>query len=65
MNENKPNTYTQNKKIICNWTDKRKCLIQNRIFKFFVRHGIVVEKVREVISLGRDKWLKNKQVSIK
>ena len=27
MNDNKPNTYTQNKNLICDWTDQKNYLI--------------------------------------
>ena len=60
MKEIKPNTYTQTKKIICDWSDKKNHLIQYRMLKFFVRHGMIVDKVHEIISFRQSKWLGKK-----
>ena len=57
MNKNKSNTYTQTKNLICDWTDKKNYLIHYRMLKFYVRHGMVVEKVPEIISFKQSKWL--------
>ena len=48
---------TQNKKIICDWTDIKKFLIHYRSMKFYVRHGMIVEKVHEIVSFRHSKWL--------
>ena len=53
MNDKKPNNYTQNKKLICDWSAKKNYLIHYRLSNFYVRHGIVVSRVHEVISLGQ------------
>ena len=53
----KPDTYTQTKKIICNWSGKKNYLIHYRILKFYVRHGMIVDKVHEIISFKQNKWL--------
>ena len=50
MNENKPNIYTQNKKLFCDWTDETNYLIHNRMLKVYIRHGMLVDEVHEVIS---------------
>ena len=55
----KPKNYTKSKKLICDWTDKKKYLIQYRILKFYVRHGMVVEKIHEIISFKQSKWLES------
>ena len=57
MNKIKPKNYTQSKKLICHWTDKKKYLTQYRMLKFYVRHGMVVEKVHEINSFKQSKWL--------
>ena len=57
MNENKPNTYTQISKLICDWTDKKKYLIHYGMLKIYVRHGMIVDKVHELISIRQSKWL--------
>ena len=46
----KPDTYTQTKKLICDWSDKKNYLIHYRMLKFYVRHGKVVDKVHGIIS---------------
>ena len=55
----KPDNYTKSKKLICDWTDKKKYLIHYRMLKFYVRHGMVVEKVHEIISFKQSKWLES------
>ena len=57
MNENKSNTNTQTKKPISDWTDKKNYLIHYRMLKFYVRHGMIVEMVHEIISFTQSKWL--------
>ena len=49
MKENLPNTYIQNKKLICDWSDKKNYLIHYRMLKFYVRHGMIVDKVHDII----------------
>ena len=46
------------KKIMCDCSDNRNCLVHYRILKFYVRQRMVVDKVHEVISFKRSKWLK-------
>ena len=50
MDKIKPMKYTKSKKLICDWTDKKMYLIHNKMLKFYVRHGMVVEKIHEIIS---------------
>ena len=57
MNENKLNPYTETKKSICDWTDKKKYLIHYRMFKFYNKHGMVVDKIHEIISFKQSKRL--------
>ena len=57
MKEIKPNTYTQTKKLISDWSDKKIYLVHYRILKFYVRHGMIVDKVHTVISYKQSKWL--------
>ena len=59
LNEMEPNNYTQNKYLICDWTDKKKYLIRNRMLKCFDGHGITVDKVNEIVSFKQSKCLKN------
>ena len=57
MKKIKPKNYTTSKKLICDWVDKKNYLIHYRILIFFVRHGMVTDKVQEIISFKQSKWL--------
>ena len=57
MNTIKPENYTKSRKLICDWTDKKKYLIHYRMLKFYVRHGMIVEKIHEIISFKQSIWL--------
>ena len=57
MKEIKPDNYTSTKKLICDWSDKKNYLVHYRMLKFFIRHGMVVDKVHEVISFKQSRWL--------
>ena len=61
MNEMKPKTFSQNKKIIYDWIDKKKLLIPYKMLKFSVRHGVILVKVLEIISFKQSNWLEKKQ----
>ena len=58
MNENKSNFYTQSHKFLCDWTDEKKYLIHYKLFIFYVRHGLIVDKAYEVIPFRQQAWLK-------
>ena len=57
MNKIKPKNYTKAKKLRYDWTDKKKTLIHFRMLKFYVIHGMVVDKIHEIISFKLSKWL--------
>ena len=57
MNKLKPKNYTKSKKLICDWVDKQKYLIHYRMLKFYVRHGMIVEKFHKINSYKQSKWL--------
>ena len=57
MNEIKPHSYIQTSKLICDWSDKKKYLVQYRMLKFYVRHGMIVGNVHDIISFRQSKWL--------
>ena len=59
MNKIKPKNYTKSKKLICDWTDKKKYLIHYRMLKFYVRLGMIVVKTHEFISFKQSKWLES------
>ena len=58
-NKIKLKNYTKSKKLICDWTDKKNYLIHYRMLKFYVRHGMIVEKIHEIISFKQSKWLES------
>ena len=61
MNKIKPRNYTKAKKSKCVWSDKKNYLIHYRMLKFYVRRGMVVEKVHEVRThLNRVSGCKNR-----
>ena len=53
----KPDTYTQTSKLICDWTDKKNYLVHYRMLKFYIRHGMIVDKVHDIISFRQSRWL--------
>ena len=57
MNRIKHNNYAKTKKLICDWTNEKNYLIQYRLLKFYIRHGIIVDEIREIISFKQNKWL--------
>ena len=58
MKEIKPKKYTNSKKLICDCTDKRKILGQYGMLKFYVTHGMIVDKNHEISSFKQSMWLK-------
>ena len=57
MKEIIPDTYTQTKKLICDWSDKKNYLVHYRMLKIYIIHGMVAEKVHSVISFKQSRWL--------
>ena len=57
MKEIRPDTNVQTKKLICDWSDKKNYLIHYRMLKFYVRHGMIVDTVHDVISFKQSRWL--------
>ena len=57
MKELKPDTYIQSSKLICDWSDKKNYLIHYRFLKFYIRHGMIVDKIHHVISFKQSIWL--------
>ena len=43
--------------MICDWSDKKNFSVHYRLLKFYVRHGMVVDKIHEIISIKQSKWL--------
>ena len=40
-------------------SDKKNYLIHYRMLKFYVRYGMIVDKVHEIISFKQSEWLEN------
>ena len=57
MKEIKPDTYIQTKKLLCDWSDKKNFLVHYRMLKFYLRHGMIVDKVHKIISFRQSRWL--------
>ena len=57
MEEIKPDTYTQTKKLIRDWSDKKNFLVHYRMLNFYVRHGMIVDNVDKIISFKKSNWL--------
>ena len=57
MNEMKPKKYTQNKKLVCDRTDKKKLLPHHRMLEFYLRPGMIFDKVHEIISFKQSNCL--------
>ena len=57
MKKMKVDSHTKCKKLIFDWTDKKKYLVHYRMLKFYVRYGSIVKKVHEVISFKQSQWL--------
>ena len=53
----KAKNYAKSKKLICDWIDKKKYLVHYRMLKFYVRHGMVVDKIHEIVSFKQSNWL--------
>ena len=57
MEEIRPDTHVQSSKLICDWSDKKNYLVHYRMLKFHVRHGMIVDKVHDIISFKQSSWL--------
>ena len=53
----KPDTYIQTKKLIGGWSDKKMYLIHYGMLKIFIRHGMIVVKVHNILSFRQIRWL--------
>ena len=59
MKSIKPKTYTQTKKLACDWSDKENYLVHYRMLKFYFRRGMIIDKVHELFSFKQSRWLEN------
>ena len=57
MKKIKPDTCTQTKNLICDWSDKKNYMIHYWMLRFYVRHGIIVVEAHDIMSIKQNKWL--------
>ena len=43
--------------MICDWSEKKNHLVHYRMLKFYIRYGLIVDKVHSVISFKQSRWL--------
>ena len=43
--------------MICDWSDKKNYVVDYRMLKFYIRHGMVVDKIHNIISFKQSRWL--------
>ena len=55
MKEIKPKTYIKSQQLICDWTDRKNYLVHQRMLRFYVRHGLIVDKIYEILSFKQSK----------
>ena len=53
----KPDPYTQTKKLICDWSDKKIYLLHYSMLNFCIRHEMMVDKIHDIISFREYRWL--------
>ena len=53
----RPDTYIESSKLICDWSDKKNYLVHYGMLKFYVRHGMIVDKIHDIISFKQSSWL--------
>ena len=63
MNEIKPDAYKQTSKLICDCSDKKNYLVHYRMLRLYVRLGMIVDKVRDIISFKQSRWLEKYIIS--
>ena len=56
MKEIRSDTYVKFSKLICDWSDKKNSLVHYRMLNFYIRHGMIVDKVHDIISFKQSKW---------
>ena len=43
--------------LFSDWFDKKNYSIQYKMLKFYIRHGMITDKVHDLISFKQIKWL--------
>ena len=57
MKKIKLKNYVETKKLMCDWTDKKKYFTHYRMSKLYIREGMVVDKVLDMILFKQSTWL--------
>ena len=57
MKEIRSDTYVQSSKMICDWSNKKNYLVHYMMLKLYVRHGMIVDKNHDIISIRQSRWL--------
>ena len=57
MKEVRPDAYVQSSKLICDQSDKKNYLTHYRMLKFYIRHGMIIDKVHNIISFKQSRWI--------
>ena len=47
MRKIKPTKYTNGKKLRRDWTGRKNYLVQYRMLTFYVKHGMIVDKIKK------------------
>ena len=63
MKQIKSRIHIARTKLISDCTGKKKDLMNYRMLQFYVRHGMIVDKVQEIISIEQSKWLEKDIIS--
>ena len=57
MKSIKPDNYIQSSKLICDFSYQKNYLVHYKILKFYIRHGMIVDKIHNIISFKQSRWL--------
>ena len=57
MMKNKPGKQKPTEKLILDQTNKRRCFLHYRGFKFYIRHGIRIVNMHTVYKFKQSPWL--------
>ena len=57
MKKIKTKKFTEAKKLICDWSGKKNNSVKYRMLKVYVRHGVIIDKIYEIISFNPRKSL--------
>ena len=58
MKNKKPKNHTKAKILLCDRSDKKNYLVPYKRLKFYVKHGMTVDKIHEINSFKQNMWLR-------